>query len=324
MPDKKDRFGLFKNMSTLKKVLIAFVVLLIFIILVEQPGTDDSKRRKSTKFFIPKLVMEEVTKLYIDNPAFAKPVHLERIENKWRIANGHSFPADERLMQDFLKALFSLQQGAIVSKNPERMSIFSIDEVSGVRVRVWNHKENPIADFYAGDSIPKGQYLRRQDSYVVYQTIPTLKPYLSVDNEGWKDKTLISVDEAQIKRVSLKNHEKEITMEKREEDVWQVIQPEDYAADGLAVRTLFDQLVHLKADAFVSSVEGSQADFENPDYKISLRLMDDSIKLVLFSISEDENEYFAKNGETSFIYSVSKEFIDQLFGLEFKPADVES
>ncbi len=201
------------------------------------------------------------------------------------------------------------------------MEIFSVDETKGVRIRIWNHKENPVADFYAGDSISKGQYLRRADSYEVYETIPTLKPYLSVENEGWKDKTLVSVEEADIKRVSLKNHDHEFTMERWEGGAWQVVQPEDYTADGLAVRTLFDQLLHLKADAFVSSVEGSQADFENPDYKISLRLNDDSIKLVLFSASEDGNRYFAKNGETSFIYSVSKDFVEKFFGLDFKPAN---
>ncbi len=116
MSDSKDPLSLLKNMSPLKKVLIAFAVLLIFIIIVEQPGSDASKRRKRVKFFIPKLVAEEVTKLSVDNPAFDKPVHLERVEDRWRIANGHSFPADERLVQDFLKSLFSLQQGDMVSK----------------------------------------------------------------------------------------------------------------------------------------------------------------------------------------------------------------
>ncbi len=309
----------FKKMSTLKKVLIVFVTLFIFIIIVEQPG-GDSKRRKSEKFFIPKLVIEDVTKIEISKPIEDVNIVLERMGEDWRVLNGHSLPADRQRVGGFLNAMHSLKEGALVSKNPERTAIFSAGKKRGIHVQVWNHKERSIGDFYAGEGFLDGQYLRRTNSDNIFQTTPTLMPFLHEDADGWKDKTLLSVDESDIRRITLRSPEDELILEKKQ-DAWHVVQPEEYESDSLAVRTLFDQLKQVRAESFVDSIEGSQIDFENADYEISVRLMDDSLNLVLFKKSDEGNHYFAKNGERNMIYSVDPILIDSIFGLEFRSVD---
>ncbi len=309
----------FKKMSTLKKVLIVFVALLIFIIVVEQPGST-SKKRESEKFFIPKLVIEDVTKVQINKPDNQEEIILEKSKGNWRIANGHSFPADNEKINDFLKAMHSLKEGALVSQNPERAAIFSVDKKRGTHVQVWNHKDRAIADFYAGEIIPDGQYIKRTDEDEVYQTVPSLIQFLIESLDGWKDKTLMSIEEADVRRLAIKSPEEELVIEKKE-NTWRVIQPEDYEADNLAIRTLFDQLRKLRANALAESTEVSQVDFTDPDYKLSIRMNDDSLKLVLFEKSEEGDSYFAKSGDKDMVYSVDQLLIDSVFGLEFKPED---
>ncbi|MBN2096176.1 DUF4340 domain-containing protein [Candidatus Peregrinibacteria bacterium] len=309
-------FDYFKKMSTLKKVLIVFVILLIFIIVVEQPGRD-AKKRQSEKFFIPKFVIEDVTKVQMGHAAQEREVILEKGEGGWRVVNGHSFPADTQKVDDFLKAMYSLKEGSVVSNNPERTAIFSVDEKNGIHVQAWNHKERAIADFYAGETIPDGQYLRRADEDEVFQTIPSLTRFLTDSLDSWKDKTLLSVEEADVRRFSLKTPEEEIVLEKKDM-VWHVIQPEDYEADGLAVRTLFDQFKQLRANAFAESTDASQADFSGPDYKLSVRMNDDALQLVLFKKAEEGDYYFAKNGDKDMVYTVDQPLVDGIFGLEFK------
>lgn len=306
----------FKKMSTLKKVLIVFVTLIIFIIVVEQPG-GDSKRRESEKFFIPKLVIEDVTKIHIQKPNQGGEVILEKMEGQWRVANDRFFPADEERVSDFLKSMHSLREGVLVSKNPERTAIFSVNEKRGTHVQVWNHKGRSIADFYAGETIPDGQYLRRADRDEVFQTIPSLIRFLTESLNGWKDKILLSVDETDVRRLVLKTPEEELALEKKD-DIWRVVQPEDYEADTLAIRTMFDQLRNVRANAFVDSVDASQTDFTDSDYKISVRMNDDSLNLLLFKKSDETDQYFAKNGDKDMIYSVDQLLIDGIFGLQFK------
>ena len=312
-------FQYFSKMSALKKVLIVFAALLIFIIVVEQPGTDASKRKKNEKFFIPKMAIEQVQKIEIKSPDNEKPVLLEKNDNQWRVTNGHSLPADENKVGDFLKALLNLKQGDLVSKNKDRISIFSVDEAKGICVHIWDNKNRIVADFYAGETIPEGQYLRRADSNDVYETIPSLLAFLNENSDGWKDKTFLSVKEEDARRIALQSPDGETVLEKGKTSLWRVTQPEDYEADSLSIRTLFDQLKQVKADAFADSVEGSQIDFEKPDYKISVRKADDSLVLVLFTGPDKDSKYYAKNPDSNFIYSVSKNLIDNIFGLKFKP-----
>ena len=313
-------FQYFSKMSTLKKVLIVFVALLIFIIVVEQPGTDASKKIKSQKFFIPAMAIEQLQKIEIKSPKQVQSVVLENSDNKWRVTSGHSFPADMSKVSDFLNALLSLKQGDLVSKNKERISIFSVDEVKGIHVLLWDSKNRGIADFYAGQPISEGQYLRRNGSYDVYETIPSLISYLNEDADGWKDKTLLSVAESEVLKVSLKSPENEIVLEKKQASPWHVTQPEDYEADSLSVRALFDQLKQVKADAIADSVDSSQVNFEKPDYKITVTKVDNSSSLLLFVGPDKGGKFYAKNPDTDFIYSVSKTLIDNIFGLKFKPA----
>jgi len=319
MSDKLAKsFQYFSKMSTLKKVLIVFAALLIFIIVVEQPGTDASKRKKSEKFFIPEMAIEQVQKLEIKSPNNEKSVVLEKSDNQWRVTNGHSLPADESKVSDFLNTLLSLKQGDLVSKNKDRISIFSVNEAKGTHVLIWDAKSKSVADFYAGQPVSEGQYLRRAGSNDVYETIPSLTTYLNEDSDGWKDKTFLSVKEGDVRRLALKSPEGELVLEKNQTSPWRVTQPEDYEADSLSIRTLFDQLKQVKADAFADTVDGSQVNFDKPEYKISVRKADDTLILVLFTGPDKEGKYYAKNPDSTFIYSVSKDLIDNIFGLKFK------
>lgn len=311
----------FRKLSPLKKVLTVFLFLLIFIIIIEQPGNHASGRRENAQFFIPKLIISEVKKIQISRLADNKQVVLEKLDGQWRVANGHAFPADNQKLQGFLKAMYNLKQGALVSKNPERKAVFSVDEQKGVHVELWGSKERMVADFYAGENIPDGQYLRRAQENEVFQTTPTLISFLMQSLDDWKDKVMLNVTEADARRVSLKKPTGEIVLEKGENS-WHVIQPEDYEAETLAVRTLFEQLNGVQADAFADNVSGSQMDFEKPDYKISVRLGDDSLKLLLFSGPDKEGKYYAKNADTDFIYLVSDSLIGNIFDLEFKVSDL--
>jgi hypothetical protein len=321
----KEKFDItlqyFHKMSALKKVLIVFVTLLIFIIVVEQPGSDSSKRIKNERFFIPKMSIDQVGKIDIKNPNADKSVILEKKDNKWRVTNGNSLPAAESKVGDFLKALLDLKEGDMVSKNKDRVDIFSVDEANGIHVLISDDNNRNVADFYAGAAMPDSQYLRRADSYDVYQAMPSLMTFLSQNTDGWKDKTLLSAEEKNVRRVALKGPNENLVLEKNTSGVWHVVQPEDYEADSLSVRTLFDQLKSVEADSFADSVEASQAKFDNPDYTISIRMADDSLSMVAFSTSDKKDEYFAKNGESGFVYLVSSKMIDNIFGLKFKTND---
>ena len=323
MNEKFNRyFQYFREMSPLKKVLIVFVALLIFIIVVEQPGSDSSKRAKNERYFLPRLVADNVQKFEIKKPS-TNAITLQKKDGKWKVTNGHDFPADETKVSDFLKSMMNLKQGDLVSKNKEHIGIYLADESTGVHVQVWDSSKQ-VADFYAGQIIDDGQYLRDTDSDEVYKTIPSLDPYLHQSPDDWKNKTLVSADQDKTTQVELDSPSGELVLAKDTKGTWNEMQPEKFAANELSVRTLFDQLKDLKADSFADSVDASQANFEKPDYRISLRLADNSSVQVSFTGPDKDKKYFAKTSGSEFIYNVSQSFMDNIFGLKFNPDNAKN
>mgnify|MGYP002725555694 CR=1 FL=1 len=313
----------FKNMSTLKKVLTVFFVLLVFIIIIEQPGSDKSKKDKSAKFFIPKLVIKEVQKIGIQKPN-KKEIILEKKDGKWQVNDGRYLPANSKKIEDFLKANHALKQIGLVSKNPNRMSVYSVDEKMGRKIRIWNNKKDKIADFFVGKITKDGQFLRHSNSNSVYETIPSLSAFLPDGAEGWKDKTLLNIDEDKAISITLKYPKKELVLKNyfvdHKSGEWKISKPKTGKIDEDSLKKLFEQLKKFEAKSFASIDEEKNTDFKKPDYKISVRMTDNSMKSISFvEKDEDEKDLYAKKDKSDIVYIVSSDTVDKIFGLEFDP-----
>jgi len=319
MSEFKKIVGYFNKMGLLRQMLLVFAVLLLFIILVEQPGSEASKRSKQIKYLIPRLIIEEVQTISIAHPASDEmDVNLSRESGKWIVVNGHSFPADNEKIDSFLKQLYAMRELEIVSKNPERVELFGVDEAVGLRVQIKDDRERLIGDFYAGRPTDSHrQYVRKSDSDHVIHADNSIADFLTIDKDGWKDKLLLDVDENEVKRIALKTPVQEQIMERKLED-WTIVSPVQYQPDLFTVRTFFEQLKKVHGTGFANSLEASQLNFDEPDYRISVRFNDDSLKTVAFDYLDEDDLYLAKNDERNVVYIVSSELIDQLFGLEFK------
>ena len=335
MPKKLNKApSFFKNMSTLKKVLIAFFVLLIFIIIVEQPGSDENKRKKHYKFFVPKLIIEDVEKIQIKNINKINIV-LEKNNGEWYLKDKTIVPGDKKKILSFLKNIHNLKEGELVSKNLDRISIYNVDKNNGAHVQIWDNKKHEVTNFFAGKYSDKGQFIRRSDSNRVFNSDTILMPFLKGDVEGWKNKTVLAVDEKKAMKITLKSLKKELVLaksvtrnqytidkspEKASMDDWIIANSSNkYEASEQDLKDLFDQLKQLKAQSFADNEEGKLVDFQEPDYKITARMVDNSIKSAVFKASKiKKDKYFAKNQDGQFIYILSSDFVDKIFGLKFE------
>ena len=311
--------SLISGMSLVKKTLIVFLCLLFFVLVVEQPGSPDAKRLKGAKLLFPKLLASQAVKVELTNlPGLTSALILSKTEGQWQVVNGHSFPADRERVEQFLSILENLVDEQRVSNNPDRVSVFGLDEKTAPHAQVWDSRARLVADLLVGKTDAEGrQYVRKTASKEVVLVTRTLAPPLLQDLDGWKDKTLFSVTEKDAQRIALSKGGEETILEKKGE-AWRMLSPEDREPDSLALRTFFDQIATFRADRVADSLEGTQGDFEKPDYKLSVRLADGSLKVVVFSASKDKASYYAKNGDKSLIYIVSPSQVENLFGLKLK------
>ncbi len=310
---------LIKGMTLVNKILIIFACLLVFILVIERPVSGPFSRVRGDRLIFPKMTAAEATKVEIGNlPEANQSISLELQDGQWKVVNGFSFPADRVRLVRFLSILENMVSGEAVSNNPTRMALFGIDEAVSPHIRVWGKRNRLVADFWVGKSDSEGRpYLKRTGSEDITLASPELNSLVRQDFDGWKDKTLVAIDEKDAMLIVLSKGVDETVLEKKELK-WRLVSPQDSEVESLALRTLFDQLKEFKADRFSDSMESSQIDFSTPDRKLSIRMADGSLKGVVFKLSADKSGYYAKDWDRNLAYFVSVLPVDNLFGLNFK------
>lgn len=310
-----------KKMSSLKKTFLIFLILFLFLIFVDGPFKNSSDKL-SKEYFIPKLNIESVTKISVLNPSSDKNITLSKKSNKWWINSDTDFLADDYEIHSFLSVLRDLEQGDQISNNKGRENIFKVDEAQANHIKLFSKDNKILTDIYVGKASDNGQYIRNNNSNKVFKTSPYLLSYLNKSLEDWKDKTLMSLDSKNIVKISIEKNNEELLLENRN-DTWYAIKPKEYLADHLAIRSLLDQIHHLKGDSFATEEEFNELNFDNFDYKISAYLKDGSENVVLFKAkdSEDHKDYFAKTSNNDFIYKISEPLVNNIFSLNFEPTN---
>lgn len=306
----RDLHSVYLKLGPLKVAAIIFFALTLFILVIEQPGSSTYRAIRGQRFFIPEMRAETVTQIEL-LPANQDPFILKKEEGKWML---DEFPADSQTVQVLVDALQEIQEVALVSKNPEKQSVYDVTEGQGDRIKVWKG-DKMIADFYVGESNGlDAEFIRRADSDEVVEGRPPFRQIL-LPRKDWVDKTLIQAEAADINRITLKTPKTENILELKNGE-WFVIQPEEYLADPNALGILLASLNDFKADDV--SLDEEPLDAEDWNYKISLRLNDSSLQVAVFGERDADGFYPAQNGEADMTYYVSQEKMDQLFGVRFR------
>jgi hypothetical protein len=160
--------NIFKKMGSLKLSLAAFIILLLFIVIVEKPGSHSMDKIVAAQPFIfPRLQINNVTHVTILLSESGNGTIEIRKENDQWIRNEKRVEPD--IMIHFLDAIYDLRKGSTVSKNPARQSLYGVSENEGVRIQFWKNSRDLI-DFYLGkETGVNQQYFRLVDENEVLQ-----------------------------------------------------------------------------------------------------------------------------------------------------------
>jgi len=149
--------------------------LFLFILIIERPGSDDANREKQQRFLIPSLKVEAVTK-----------IELLKLNGKDYVFEKSNGAWSSRKIQEFLEKAFLLKEELVVSKNPDKQSLYAVDDAFGVRI-VFYQDTKIVADFYAGKVTGlNSQYIRMSGSNDVLQATPILLDISDFPIESFK------------------------------------------------------------------------------------------------------------------------------------------
>ena len=102
---------------------------------------------------------------------------LEHTENKWIINQNERMVADNAVVQEILQSVVEIRQTDLVSQNAASFEQFSVDENTGILVRLFRGNGETITAFYVGNTGPIAEtsFIRFEGGNEVYLVKPSVR-----------------------------------------------------------------------------------------------------------------------------------------------------
>ncbi|HEX7051901.1 MAG TPA: DUF4340 domain-containing protein [Longimicrobiales bacterium] len=207
-------------------------------------------------------------------------ITLERADGGWTV-NGH--PADSALVARFRDGLGDARVAHLAAANPANHARLGVSADSA-RVLEFLRPDGDGTRLLIGDRGPSYQsaYVRLPDRDEVYLVRGDLRGPAQRDADDWRDKTILRVDTAAVRRIAVSRDGEHYTLA-RDSAGWKL---DGEPASAGAVRDLLGELARLEAVGFAPD---SVVPAEPTRSVIALGEQGDTLADVSLSESEDAN-----------------------------------
>jgi hypothetical protein len=299
-------------MSRQVRILLLILVILVIVVLVaENPfkGRAESKVRQGKTLF-PAFAADKITQVTV----FGKrdTVTLSRDDDQWLLLDGEdSYPADTSGVHKMLTAVPELTDRVVVSRNPEKQSVYQVDS-TGVRVVMTGAPDDTIAQFVIGKAGPSfsSSYLRVSGSDAVLLQDEQLANVFDRVVEAWKDRYLIRADRESVSSISVEGPETSYRLEKNAQGTWELVEPEVGPAKDNEANRLVATVTRFLADQIVAPSDTVQTGLDQPDWTIGVTMQDGSEYVVLVGDMAEQERRYAKLEGGRWTYLLGKHRLD--------------
>lgn len=238
-------------------------------------------------------------------------VVLERSGDKWKVGGTKEFYVPKDKIDNLISAFKEAREAktSIVSENPGRKVDFALDDDAGSRVKFYQ-ADSLSADFIVGKitSDYTGSYISLPDDNKAYAVKPNLTTHFTAEN--WYDKTIFKTDKEAVNKIRFQYPTREFTMEKDAEGNWSGTLPYKFSVNTDKLDEILQTLANLQA---VDIPEQTFANTGLEKNSIIVQVTGENIDNTLMVGGENENnQFFAKKGDSDNIYLITKEQRDIL------------
>ncbi|MBD3271662.1 MAG: DUF4340 domain-containing protein [Elusimicrobia bacterium] len=243
-------------------------------------------------------------------------ITLQRSNGIWHVQQGSfTYRAEHDLVSTVLANASTLEIGDMISKNPQRHSVFEVTQASGTRARLYaDSSDTPAGDFYLGKAAPDyvAYYLRFHGEDAVYFSF-NFTPYsLRRDFKQWRTKDLIDAQPTMIQKIVF-THDQDSTTIARTETGWEY-NGEERPSD--VVQPVIEKIADLRATNVVSidQEEAVSASLSEPVAQLDVMHADQTDLISFFPIKDKDaiQQYYVRRNDIPGIFIVSSYTFDTL------------
>jgi hypothetical protein len=265
---------------------------------------------------------------------------LNRKAGKW-VVNDAAYPGDENKIKRVSQLVADLKLATLISES-KAYERYELDDAQKIAVQAWQ-ADKLVREFDVGKtaSSHRHTFVKLADDPRVYHANENLRSQLEGDTDAFRDKSVMSFESSQIKRVHIQSGDEQQAFNKvnnepvaednsaenkqsnqgKEKDQWK--DSKDKLVDETKINRLIKDISALKCQAYI--YDKTQTDFSNPITTLNLEGTE-TYTLRIFEKTEEGTDYPAISSQSDYPFLLSGWRGDQLvkFLTEIKPADKET
>ncbi len=200
-------------MKTEYKIYAALIVLLglvgaFFLLRSSDKAEKEARAPQSAKSELPQVALlpenlEKVTKLEF-KPAGKEPVVLEKSAEGWQITAPKAAKANAADVKSLLEGMKNLKVTDAIDRGTTAYEKYEVSDGKGVHFVMWSGNEKSLEVVF-GQSGSRGQTLRVLGKDGVWVAEGYQGSYFTKDMKGWRDKTVLKLEDANVASVEIEN-----------------------------------------------------------------------------------------------------------------------
>jgi hypothetical protein len=244
----------------------------------------------------------------------ADPVTLQRATgDHWRITAPTAYGADDSTVNSMVTSLASLTADKLVDEKPKSLEEYGLT-IPAIEIAI-HKKDGKTHRVLVGDqsSMSGGYYVKVDADPKIYTIGTFVQTNLNKSLADLRDKRLLAFEQAQVTQLTLTAKGATSEFTRTPEGGWQIVKPQVYRADALAIDEMIRKLGEAKSDLSLAPADAAKL---AADFAIGTRIATAAIKTSAgtqtLEIRKAKEEYLAKASGAEGAHKVTKELADSL------------
>ena len=233
-----------------RNTLVLLLVLLglgAYLHFVERP----SEQREEAAKKLVTLNKDDVTGVTLAYPD--RTIVLEKnAEGHWRITQPVAADADDPVVNNMLVAVAEADVSRTLEDVGEKLPSYGLAPPEATVTLVLKQGSVPPIKVGKTTQIGSAAYLQKGDDPKVYIGTMAFQSAMKKQVKDLRDKTLVTFEDQDVKKVALTKAGVTITVERGDGDTWRITSPGAYAADPAEMRALLASIRGLRVEDFAS------------------------------------------------------------------------
>lgn len=250
----------------------------------------------------------------------APPITCSRESGNWKIVEPQKLPVDQSTISAFLTSLTGATVDQVADPHPASLKDFGLDPPAET-LDVSTDAKPARFTLVLGDDTPTGNgvYVQvggnpRVITLASYEKTSLLKSLFDL-----RDKRAVTLDADQVQKIEVISKDKNFTLLKNPEGVWDLVLPPPVRADGYSVSTLVNQLKNLSMTSIVAEDKKKAAQYGFGSPALTLKLTSPAGSQTMILGKKDGDKFDAMNSALDPVFTLTSDVLTQF---QKDPADL--